>query len=128
MTINSKARGSTEDSKLTGKKSHARSHRTGTRLQPAQQDSFATSLPNDSAASFRPSTVVRSERAARHLKAELKRADLTYEDLADRLKKHGFKETKASIANKLARATMPAAFFLGCLAALELEGVALEDI
>jgi hypothetical protein len=123
MTINSKARGSTEDSKLTGKKSHARSHGTGTRLQPAQQDSFATSLPNDSAASFRPSTVVRSERAARHLKAEL-----TYEDLADRLKKHGFKETKASIANKLARATMPAAFFLGCLAALELEGVALEDI
>jgi Domain of unknown function (DUF6471) len=60
--------------------------------------------------------------------AELKRADLTYEDLAERLKKHGFKETKASIANKLARATMPAAFFLACLAALELEGVALEEI
>ena len=69
-----------------------------------------------------------AERAARHIKAELKRADLTYEDLADRLKKHGFKETKASIANKLARATMPAAFFLACLAAMELEGVVLEDI
>jgi hypothetical protein len=69
-----------------------------------------------------------AERAARHIKAELKRADLTYDDLAERLKKHGFKETKASIANKLARATMPAAFFLACLAAMELEGVALEDI
>ena len=69
-----------------------------------------------------------AERAARHIKAELKRADLTYEDLAERLKKHGFKETKASIANKLARATMPAAFFLACLAAMELEGVALEEI
>jgi uncharacterized protein DUF6471 len=69
-----------------------------------------------------------AERAARHIKAELKRADLTYEDLAERLKKHGFKETKASIANKLARATMPAAFFLACLAALELEGVVLDDI
>jgi len=69
-----------------------------------------------------------AERAARHIKAELKRADLTYEDLAERLKKHGFKETKASIANKLARATMPAAFFLACLAALELEGVALDEI
>jgi hypothetical protein len=69
-----------------------------------------------------------AERAARHIKAELKRADLTYEDLAERLKKHGFKETKASIANKLARATMPAAFFLACLAALELEGVVLKDI
>ena len=69
-----------------------------------------------------------AERAARHIKAELKRADLTYDDLAERLRKHGFKETKASIANKLARATMPAAFFLACLAAMELEGVALEDI
>ena len=49
-------------------------------------------------------------------------------DLAEKLKKHGFKETKASIANKLARATMPAAFFLACLAAMELEGVVLEEI
>jgi hypothetical protein len=69
-----------------------------------------------------------AERAARHIKAELKRADLTYEDLAVRLKKHGFNESKASIANKLARATMPAAFFLACLAAMELEGVVLEEI
>ena len=69
-----------------------------------------------------------AERVSRYIKAELKRADLTYEDLADRLKKHGFKETKASIANKLARATMPAAFFLACLAAMELEGVVLEEI
>jgi virulence-associated protein VapD len=53
---------------------------------------------------------------------------LTYDDLAERLKKHGFKETKASIANKLARATLPASFFLACLAAMELEGVALEEI
>jgi hypothetical protein len=69
-----------------------------------------------------------AERAARHLKAELKRADLTYEELAARLKKHGFKETKASIANKLARATVPAAFFLAALAAIGAEVVKLEDI
>lgn len=69
-----------------------------------------------------------AERAARHLKAELKRADLTYDDLAERLKKHGFKETKASIANKLARSTLTASFFLACLAAMELEGVVLEEI
>jgi hypothetical protein len=69
-----------------------------------------------------------AERAARHIKAELKRANMTYDDLADRLKKHGFKETKASIANKLARSSLPAAFFLACLAAMELEGVALTDI
>lgn len=69
-----------------------------------------------------------AERAARHIKAELKRANMTYDDLADRLKKHGFKETKASIANKLARSSLPAAFFLACLAAMELEGVVLEEI
>ena len=69
-----------------------------------------------------------AERAARHLKVELKRADLTYDDLAERLKAHGFNETKASIANKLARATMSAHFFLASLAATGREGVTLEDI
>jgi hypothetical protein len=47
-----------------------------------------------------------AERAARHLKAELKRADVTYHELAKRPKKYGFGETKASIANKLTRATV----------------------
>jgi virulence-associated protein VapD len=69
-----------------------------------------------------------AERAARHLKVELKRADLTYDDLAERLKEHGFNETKASIANKLARATMSAHFFLASLAAIGREGVSLENI
>jgi Domain of unknown function (DUF6471) len=40
---------------------------------------------------------------ARHLKAELRRADMTYEVLALKLQKHGFEKTKASIANKLPR-------------------------
>ena len=52
-----------------------------------------------------------AERAAMHLKVELKRAEVTYEELAERLKEHGFAETKASITNKLARATMSAHFF-----------------
>lgn len=69
-----------------------------------------------------------AERASRHLKAELKRAGLTYEDLAERMKKHGFKETKASIANKLARGTHPTAFFLAALVAIGTEVVKLEDI
>jgi hypothetical protein len=69
-----------------------------------------------------------AERAARHLKAEMKRADVTYEELAERLKEHGFEETKASIANKLARATVPAAFFLAALAAIGCESFHLEDI
>ncbi len=69
-----------------------------------------------------------AERAARHLKAELKRADMTYEDLAEKLKKHGFKETKASIANKLARATMSAHFFLASLVAIGREEITIGDI
>jgi DNA-binding transcriptional ArsR family regulator len=69
-----------------------------------------------------------AERAARHLKAELKRADLTYEELAERLREHGFEETKASIANKLARATLSAHLFLASLAAMGAATVALEDI
>jgi hypothetical protein len=44
------------------------------------------------------------------------------------MKAHGFSETKASIANKLARATMSAHFFLAALAATGKESVSLEDI
>jgi endonuclease III len=56
------------------------------------------------------------------------RANVTYEELAERLKKHGFTETKASIANKLARATMSAHFFLASMVAIGREAVTLEDI
>lgn len=67
-------------------------------------------------------------RAAAYIKAEVAKAEITYEELAKRLKKHGLAETKASVTNKLARGTFPATFFLACLAALELPGVALEDV
>jgi hypothetical protein len=54
---------------------------------------------------------------------------VTYAELVKRLKKHGFKdETEAGITMKLKRGTFAAAFLLACLAALELEGVRLEDI
>ena len=70
-----------------------------------------------------------AERAARHRKAELKRADVTYEELAARLKKHGFKsETKASITNKLARGTFTATFFLASLAAIGCESVVIGNL
>jgi Domain of unknown function (DUF6471) len=67
-------------------------------------------------------------RAAAFLKAKLRESEVTYIDLAKRLKKHGFIETEASITNKLKRGTFAATFFLACLAALEIEGVRLEDI
>lgn len=70
-----------------------------------------------------------AERASRFLKAELKRANVTYEELAKRLKKHGLpSETQHSVKAKLQRGTFPATFFLAALAALELGNVSLEDI
>lgn len=70
-----------------------------------------------------------AERAAAFLKHKLREGEVTYVELAKRLKKHGFKaETEASITNKLKRGTFPATFFLACIAALELEGVALDEI
>ena len=67
-------------------------------------------------------------RAAAHLKAEMKKAGITYADMIKRLKKHGFKETEASLTMKLKRGAFAPSFFLACLAALELDGVRLEDI
>ena len=67
-------------------------------------------------------------KASRFLKAELKRAGVGYKELADRLTAHGLEETEAGIASKLSRGTFPATFLLACLAVLELEGLALEDL
>jgi 2-hydroxychromene-2-carboxylate isomerase len=68
-------------------------------------------------------------KASRFVKAELKRAGLTYSDLAERLKAHGLSsETEASIKAKLRRGTFAATFLLATLAALEMEGIRLEDL
>jgi hypothetical protein len=68
------------------------------------------------------------QRASAFLKQEMKKADVTYAELVKRLKKHGFKETEAGITMKLKRGTFAATFFLACIAALELDGVAIEEI
>jgi|SRR5208283_737613 hypothetical protein len=61
----------------------------------------------------------RAEKASRQLKAELKRAGITYAGLANLLKKNGFRdETKAGVSNKLARGTFTATFFLASLVAI----------
>lgn len=68
------------------------------------------------------------QKAARFLKAEMKRAGVTYAELAKRLEAHGLKETEASITNKLARGTFAATFLIASVAALEMEGFRIEDI
>jgi len=69
------------------------------------------------------------DRASRFLKAELKRADVTYEELARRLREdHGLDETKHSVAAKIGRGTFPAAFFFAAMKAIGRETVTLTDI
>jgi Domain of unknown function (DUF6471) len=67
-------------------------------------------------------------RASRFIKAELKKADMGYKELAERLNVHGLEETETSITGKLARGTFAASFFLACLAVLERDGIRLEEI
>ena len=69
-----------------------------------------------------------AECAKRFFKAELKRAGVTYDDLADRLCKMGLCETKASIANKVSRGTFSASFFLASLKAIGCQNVRVEDL
>jgi 3-mercaptopyruvate sulfurtransferase SseA len=52
------------------------------------------------------------------LKAELKRRNISYKDLAERLKPLGINETDRNIANKISRGGFTAAFMLQCLTAI----------
>ena len=69
-----------------------------------------------------------SERAKRYLKAELKRADVTYTGLADKLNAKGWTESQASVASKLSRGAFTATFFLAALAEIGVEVVRLGEI
>lgn len=70
-----------------------------------------------------------ADRTARFIKTELKRANVTYAELAEKLKEHGLaSETEASIKSKLARGTFAATFLIGVIAALDLGSFSLGDI
>ena len=68
------------------------------------------------------------DRARRFLKAELARAEIGYRELAERLAKHGLKETEASIANKISRGTFSATFLLASLKAIEVDALRLDTV
>lgn len=69
-----------------------------------------------------------ADRAKRLVKVELKRADVSYRKLAERLREHGLQETEGSISNKLSRGTFPASFFLAVMKAVGRQSVNLEDV
>jgi hypothetical protein len=68
------------------------------------------------------------EGVKRYLKAELKRADLTYEELAKRLRQAGLDETTVSVTNKLSRGTFPATFFIAAVRAIGIEEIRVKDL
>ena len=68
-----------------------------------------------------------AEKAKRFLKAELKRADVTYDELAERLTRMGIKESKATVANKISRGAFSAVFLIGSLKAIGRESISLVD-
>lgn len=61
------------------------------------------------------------------LKAELKRRNLSYADLADKLKAVGVKDNERNISNKIARGTFTAIFFFQCMEAIGARTIHLED-
>ena len=69
-----------------------------------------------------------ADKTRRFIKAELKRAGVSYKELAERLNAHGLEETETSITSKLARGTFAASFLLAVITVLELEGIQLSDL
>ena len=61
------------------------------------------------------------------LKAELKRRNVSYKELADRLAKIGIKETEPNIRTKISRGGFTAVFFVQCLTAIGAHTLRLED-
>lgn len=61
------------------------------------------------------------------LKAELKRRNVGYRELAEKLSGMGIPETERNIANKISRGGFTAAFFVQCLVAIGCSSLRLED-
>jgi hypothetical protein len=61
------------------------------------------------------------------LKAELKRRDLSYADLAEKLAAVGVKDNERNISNKIARGSFTAVFFFQCMEAIDARTIHLHD-
>lgn len=67
------------------------------------------------------------EEAKAVLKAELKRRNVGYRELAEKLSAMGIPESERNIANKISRGGFTAAFFLQCLSAIGCTALRLEE-
>jgi hypothetical protein len=57
----------------------------------------------------------------------LKRRDLSYKDLAERMEAIGLKVNERTIANKISRGGFTAVFFLQCMEAIGVRAIHLDD-
>ena len=62
------------------------------------------------------------------LKSELKRRNMSYQDLADKLTAAGSPEDVRNLTNKIARGSFTAAFLLECLHLIGCSTVRLDDL
>jgi Domain of unknown function (DUF6471) len=62
------------------------------------------------------------------LKAELKRRNISYRGLAEKLASLGTHETETNIKNKISRGGFTAVFFVQCLVAIGCNSLRLEDL
>lgn len=69
-----------------------------------------------------------AEKAKGLLKSELKRRNVSYRELADKLTAMGIPESERNIANKISRGGFTAAFFLQCLSAIGCTVIRLDDL
>lgn len=68
-----------------------------------------------------------AERAKGLLKAELKRRNVGYRELADKLTADGTPDSERNIANKISRGGFTAAFFLQCLSVIGCQSLRIDD-
>lgn len=61
------------------------------------------------------------------LKGELKKRNLGYAALAEKLAAVGVKDTERNISNKISRGTFTAIFFVQCMEAIGVRTIHLED-
>lgn len=106
------------------------------KLSPKWRDSLAGEnniIYDDSVIESRDSTVKARGKDWRSLvkgilKAELKRRNLSYGDLAERLRTIGVKDNERNIANKIARGSFTAVFFVQCMEAIGCRTIHLGDV
>ncbi len=68
-----------------------------------------------------------NDKAKGILRAEIKRRDLSYDDLAEKLAEIGVEDTAKNLSNKIARGSFTAGFFIMCLEAIGCQVIRLSD-